>query len=526
MKKILLGLFFIIAIHNTSHAVTYYVNQSATGNGNGFSWANAFPNLQSALSVAIFGDEIWVAAGTYKPTTTTDINVAFEMRNGVNLYGGFSGTETAINQRNIDQNPTTLSGDIGQIGSVIDNSQSIMRILNMTSDFVLDGFRIISAYDPSGNGGGIYAEGNQASNITIRNCFFFNNYAYRAGGACFLDESNVTFEDCRFISNSSDYNGGGAIYADNVSDSNLYFYRCEFIGNTGDIPVITFDGPELIMDRCIINNNTANSRDIIVVGTDTTNFQLTNSLIVGNLVTSSSSRIISTYCSTFDAINFVNVTIAHNRNSSSVGATTEPVRSYNRGININNSIIYGNTSYNLRQIDSGNYINNSIIEGGYGTGTNVMNIDPLFANASSLNNSPFDLSSYDYSLTSASEAVNAGNNARIIAGFEQDVYGNARIQHGTVDLGAIESPFSLSVGEFNELAAFDVYPNPVDTTLNIKTDAVMTQISIYDLNGSKVHTTIANSTHKIIDVSELSSGIYFVKVQTNTGMQTQKLIKK
>ena len=46
-----------------------YVNQGVTGGShNGDSWADAYTDLQSALSDAVSGDQIWVAAGTYKPT--------------------------------------------------------------------------------------------------------------------------------------------------------------------------------------------------------------------------------------------------------------------------------------------------------------------------------------------------------------------------------------------------------------------------------------------------------------------------
>src|SRR5437588_259599 len=51
---------------SSAPAAIIYVRSGATGPGNGSSWANAFPDLQAALAAASAGDQIWVAAGTYK----------------------------------------------------------------------------------------------------------------------------------------------------------------------------------------------------------------------------------------------------------------------------------------------------------------------------------------------------------------------------------------------------------------------------------------------------------------------------
>ena len=49
-----------------------YVRNSASGANTGASWTDAYTSLQSAIAAASSGNQIWVAAGTYTPSTTSD----------------------------------------------------------------------------------------------------------------------------------------------------------------------------------------------------------------------------------------------------------------------------------------------------------------------------------------------------------------------------------------------------------------------------------------------------------------------
>ena len=84
MKKIVLAstLTFLV---NVISAATIYVNQNATGLNNGTSWTDAFVDLQGAIGISVFGDEIWVAAGVYKPTPLTSRSISFSIKNGTSL---------------------------------------------------------------------------------------------------------------------------------------------------------------------------------------------------------------------------------------------------------------------------------------------------------------------------------------------------------------------------------------------------------------------------------------------------------
>ena len=85
---------------------TIYVKADAGGANNGSSWTDAYTDLQDALSVTVSGDQIWVAAGTYYPTTDTNRSATFALVNGVGIYGGFAGVETLLTERDTVVNVT------------------------------------------------------------------------------------------------------------------------------------------------------------------------------------------------------------------------------------------------------------------------------------------------------------------------------------------------------------------------------------------------------------------------------------
>lgn len=75
--------------------------------------------------------------------------------------------------------------------------------------------------------------------------------------------------------------------------------------------------------------------------------------------------------------------------------------------------------------------------------------------------------------------------------------------------------------------AITIYPNPVTNTLNVNSkEKSIDKIQIIDSTGKIVFTDNKLKLEKSIDISKLSSGLYFVKVHSTDTIYTEKFIKK
>ncbi len=138
--------------------------------------------------------------------------------------------------------------------------------------------------------------------------------------------------------------------------------------------------------------------------------------------------------------------------------------------------------------------------------------EPLFVN----------LPENDFHLTENSPCVDAGDS---INAPDFDFDGNPRPQGAGFDIGAYEyvNPAAIHENINPHSNLFNIYPNPSNGILFIEARNIQT-IEIIDITG-KVVKQIQETSNKIqIDLSNIHKGIYFIKIKTEKGIVTEKII--
>lgn len=84
------------------------------------------------------------------------------------------------------------------------------------------------------------------------------------------------------------------------------------------------------------------------------------------------------------------------------------------------------------------------------------------------------------------------------------------------------SASTLSTNDDVLQQSIKVYPNPVENIINITNVSDLKSITIYNSLGQ----LILQSKKTTIDISHLSKGLYFLKIQTSQGIETKRVVKE
>ncbi|MEO1619945.1 MAG: DUF4114 domain-containing protein [Cyanobacteria bacterium J06632_3] len=428
-----------------------FVNQNASGNQDGSSWQNAFIDLQAAIALAVDGDEIWVAQGTYVPGSSR--SATFAISNAIEIYGGFDGSETQKSERDWQLNPTILSGEIGIANDITDNVHHVVTAQSV-GGARLDGV-IVEAGNTAGDtnnddGGGIY----NRETLTLENVIVRNNSANDDGGGIRNDGAltviNSTVDANKANSSSSVSSGGGGLI--------------NTVGATTTVVNSTFSHNEALNGGAIRNDGS---------------LTLTNTTLSGNIAYESGGGLVNTTTNPFSAealtasATLVNSTITNNtaQDTGLSGIKGGGIANFG-SLNIANTIVAGNVGNDdINDVFSGRVVSDGhnlignvsqtilsfVAAKGDFFGNSEAALDPLLGSLQ--DNGGFTKT---HALTEGSIAIDNGGNAQLATDatdldgddnttegvpFDQRGSGFDRVVDDSVDIGAVEFSASSSGGD-------------------------------------------------------------------------------
>ena len=465
---------------------TWHVDDDASSGGDGTTWATAYNSLSTALTAAQSGDQIWVAAGTYRPTSETDRMATFQLKNGVEIYGGFDGTETSLGERAGLFDQTILSGDIGTVDDNSDNSYHVVTGSGTDTTPLLDGLTITAGNadgaTPSNYGGGMY---NDAGSPTVYNCTFSGNTADSRGGGMYNRFSSPTVTNCTFTGNSA--YGGGGMYNHFSSPT---VTNCTFTGNSayGAGGMYNWESSSPTVANCTFSSNQADYGGGMF--NSNSSATVTNCAFSGNTADSRAAGMYNRYSSptvancTFTGNSTREGGGMYNRESSSPTVTNCTFSSnqadYGGGTfnhdsspTVTNCIFWGDTGGEIYNEDSTPTVTYSDIHGGYAGGGNI-DEDPLFVRAPDPGaDRAWGTEDDDYGdlhLQDTSPCINAGDNRAVPGDIATDFEGDERIQQCRVDMGVDETEHARDCNGNGEADACDLDPTDPDGNGEVSRD--------------------------------------------------------
>jgi predicted outer membrane repeat protein len=283
-----------------------YVDFSAKGANTGKNWHDAFNDLQNAIASAHSGSIIYIAQGTYYPSTS-DPSVSFILKNGVKLHGGY---QTGGGTRDPEKFPAILSG--------AKNAFKVISATGVNKTCILDGL-IIQGYtgkDPEFSNGAIIIE--NGSPIFSR-CKIWKNLSH--SGTIIIINGSPKFTNCTISDNHRSENSGG-VTAMILSNSSPVLTNCLFINNSGGNPlggaIQISNGSSPTMNACrFFKNYSGDNMGGAIYFSEGSSGVLTNCSFFGNATYESSGGAIY---SSGDKLKLTNYTFVNNSSRRAGGA--------------------------------------------------------------------------------------------------------------------------------------------------------------------------------------------------------------
>lgn len=453
------------------------------------------------------GDETYTTPGNYIVNDTVSSSCATDSIISIDLTIKENTVHTVLNAN--DDGPGSLRqivnnacpGDTVSFDASLDGTPIVLTsgYIVLINDITILGNGISNTIIDGNGTSRIFYVYNGAT-VSIEDISIQNGYTLATNGAGIaVDDATINLENVKIMQcEAGDYTLAGALY----------------LGNA-----------EATVKNCVFSGNYAGGSGGAIYQIYGGSLSIINTLISGNVTVQDGGGIYAPYPSN---IELVNVTISGNYAENTYGGIMD-------GFTAHNTIIWGNDAVNGSEEAglSNSTLNHSIVKGEVGI-NGVGNIDgttandPLFVQPITATITPN--AGGDFHVGKFSALVDAGSNNENSTSL--DLEGMSRIEDGdgngtqTIDLGAYENRSTLGVSQ-NQLENISLYPNPVFDEFTVTSDRHLSKVDVYNAMGQLVE-SMSTATAKLkVDISDLETGVYLVKVYSAEGnLSIHKIIKK
>lgn len=475
-------------------AATYYVSNAGNNANTGLSLAQAFLTIQKGADVAVAGDSVLVADGTYAGFDFRDVSGTASNR----IVFMALGTNVLLNQ----------PGPIRNDGINIENADYV----------TVDGF-IVNNMPGSGNGVRVVT----ADFCEVRNCRCDGN-GERGIFTGFTDDILIEHNVC---TNSVDEHG---IYVSNSSDRpTVRFNTCHSNNNIG----IHFNGDlsaggdGIISDAQVYGNVIYENGQAAGINMD----GCLNPLVFNNLIFNNH---FAQGIALFQQDGAISTQGAKIFNNTIIVPTDGRWGILVRDESYLNTQIYNNIILNFHawrgciaadgtaQFASDyNILHNKMSATGDGATIPLAQWQALGFDTHSQLADPLadifeDPTNADYHLAANSQAIDTGT-ALVSAFVPEDLDGTPRPLGGSFDIGCFEHvPFPSHIEVTTN--SIEVYPNPTPDYVTINGNFANFNLQVLDINGQTVRNLTGANAPLTIDLNDLQPGLHFLLVE-NAGNQ-------
>lgn len=401
-------------------------------------------------------------------------------------------------------------------------------------------------------GGGIWMGGTTDNNeFKILHCDFVDNEATYllpgpgaepSGGGLGVEfaafgnptGNSVSVENCSLSGNKADSYGGAVRVAHNGGSANTFFMKNSSLsGNSSQLSGggLQIDALEnyafASIDKCTFRNNQSPEGLGIYVGkllpgpfSSPQLIEFSNCLFTDHQDSGSSNPVIGLY---YTNISLINCTIVENEADALSVRTGGNIEMQNTIINNPGYRSYFDTLITFpapERITSlgGNIISDSTIKFRLGA-TDFYNLDPL-------------LDSLTLSPMLGSPCVDHGVTTDSVYAF--DLLGNIRLQGLSIDIGAIESPFTTSIwAEKHASIQMNIFPNPAQELLFVELENTWrgpVKFEIQNVAGQVVNSAsvvkLGETVRSPFSLTQLPAGIYFLSAIQGSFRVSKEFVKR